>query len=63
MTKVYVNYVKLKKETEPRIFATTRKNLADEYKEQYVELNERRPGTVVANKIRTIVFWLSETKK
>ena len=56
MAKVYVNYVKLKKETEPRIFATTRKNLADEYKEQYVELNERRPGTVVANKIRTIVF-------
>ena len=54
--KVYVNYVKLKRESQPRIFATTRKELSDEYKEQYVEANERRPGTITANKIRTIDF-------
>ena len=56
MVKVYVNYVKLKKKSEIRVSATTRKDSADLVKEDYIEAEERRPGSVVANKIRTIVF-------
>jgi len=56
MTNVYVNYVKLKRDSEIRVFASTRKDIAHGIKEDYAELEERRHGTVVANKIRTIVF-------
>ena len=56
MPKVYVNCVKLRKESDVRVFATSRKDSAIEFKEQYEELEERRCGTVTINKMRTINF-------
>ena len=56
MVKVYVNYAKLKKEKEPRLSVSTRKSYAEAFKLDYEEVEERRPGSVTANKIRTVDF-------
>ena len=54
--KIYVNYVRLKREKEPRLNVSTRKSDADDYKSMYEEADEKKPGSVTENKIRTVVF-------
>ena len=63
MVKVYVNYVKWKNEKEPNLKVSIRKSDADNYREAVKDISKRRPGTIIANKMRMIDFWLIGDKK
>ena len=54
--KVYVNYVKLKGNSDPDLSVSKSKSNAIAIKEGYEKMERRSPGTVTANKIRTIDF-------